>query len=70
MSSKPKFSTTKADQHNCTFTVLHYAGKVAYSADKIVEKNLDAMPHGVLALLERSSNIVLQASAAAEVQYI
>ena len=65
--NKPRFSASKAEQHNCSFTVLHYTGKVAYSADKIVEKNVDVMPHGIISLLERSSNVVISALSSTEV---
>ena len=49
------------------FVNLPNAARTAAVTEKIVEKNLDAMPHGVLALLERSANVVLNTTAATEV---
>jgi len=58
--NKPKFSASKAEQRNGTFTILHYAGKVNYSTENIIEKNSDALPHGIISLLENSTNGILR----------
>ncbi|XP_013394776.1 myosin-IIIb isoform X2 [Lingula anatina] len=42
------------------FTIAHYAGKVEYSASRWLEKNRDTIPAGVLELLQRSKNHLLQ----------
>ncbi|CAM9336089.1 unnamed protein product [Lampetra planeri] len=42
------------------FTVAHYAGKVDYQTQGMVEKNKDPVPTELIALLQTSDNLLLQ----------
>ncbi|KAJ8304543.1 hypothetical protein KUTeg_018126 [Tegillarca granosa] len=47
----------KSQQTKSTkFTINHYAGKVTYDAENWLEKNRDTLPHGVMEMLQCSSN--------------
>ncbi|XP_032432715.1 unconventional myosin-XIX isoform X1 [Xiphophorus hellerii] len=41
------------------FTVAHYAGKVSYQLEGMVEKNKDPVPPELIGLLEKSDNLLL-----------
>ncbi len=47
---KPSFKST----HD--FSILHYAGKVDYSADQWLMKNMDPLNDNIVALLQSSSD--------------
>ncbi|XP_065060294.1 myosin-IIIb-like [Rhopilema esculentum] len=54
-SHKKIFQGPRSDA-SLTFTVNHYAGKVQYTSDGFLEKNKDAIPPGMVQLLQKSDN--------------
>ncbi|KAI9911835.1 hypothetical protein PsorP6_009382 [Peronosclerospora sorghi] len=60
------FSASKLERVNHQFVVHHFAGRVCYHVEQFLEKNTDAVPADVSALLSRSTNPVVLAMQGAD----
>lgn len=64
--AKAKQSSRNSHQHHHHFTIVHYAGPVAYTVDGWLEKNRDAVDAALLEVLSASAHpMVAQLFAAA-----
>ncbi|GKY97234.1 hypothetical protein MPSEU_000681800 [Mayamaea pseudoterrestris] len=61
--SQTRFVTTRKQQANLQFSVLHYAGPVAYTAEGFVEKNRDELPKESIELLGNSKSVFVRSLA-------
>jgi myosin heavy subunit len=51
------YSCSKSD--DLSFVIIHYAGKVIYTAENLLEKNRDSLPLAALELFKTSKNKLL-----------
>ncbi len=57
--AKNQYYIPSKRNHENSFTINHYAGRVTYSSDGFLEKNRDSLPFKIMELLKNSKNKIL-----------